>query len=195
MTFSRDNTLIVFAIHHEAKDSFDPFHVLFCGVGKVNAAYHLARSLDAWEKKHNRKPELVLNLGSAGSTHFTKETIINCTHFIQRDFDITALGAEPFATPFEDHLPRILDHGLSFPPYEKGTCGTGDNFVTSAAQGPWDVIDMEAYALAKVCLLEKVPFGCLKYISDGADGHAAGTWEDSLGLTAQRLRVAVDKIF
>ena len=35
---------------------------------------------------------------------------------------------------------------------------------------------MEAYALAKVCKEENLPFLCLKYISDGADGNAVDDW-------------------
>ena len=32
---------------------------------------------------------------------------------------------------------------------------------------------MEAYAIAKVCYLESIPFACFKYISDFADESAA----------------------
>ena len=37
--------------------------------------------------------------------------------------------------------------------------------------------DMEAYAIAKVCLHYKVPFRCFKYISD--DGNA-NDWEKNV---------------
>ena len=35
---------------------------------------------------------------------------------------------------------------------------------------------MEAYAFGYVVREEKVPFPCLKYITDGADGAAAEDW-------------------
>ena len=35
---------------------------------------------------------------------------------------------------------------------------------------------MEAYAFAYVAMKEQIPFLCLKYISDGADGAAAEDW-------------------
>ncbi|HEY6900292.1 MAG TPA: hypothetical protein VI233_06605 [Puia sp.] len=44
---------------------------------------------------------------------------------------------------------------------------------TTTAYG---VVDMEAYALAFIAMKEQIPFLCLKYISDGADGAAADDW-------------------
>ena len=35
---------------------------------------------------------------------------------------------------------------------------------------------MEAYALAKVCKLEKIKFRCFKFISDNADESASVDW-------------------
>jgi adenosylhomocysteine nucleosidase len=39
---------------------------------------------------------------------------------------------------------------------------------------------MEAYALAKVCQMERVRFACAKYITDGADHTAADDWQNNL---------------
>jgi len=39
---------------------------------------------------------------------------------------------------------------------------------------------MEAYALAKVCYKEKIPFVSFKYITDGADEQAHEDWEKNL---------------
>lgn len=195
MNALRERTLLCFALEDEAKDCFDDFHLVFCGIGKVNAAYNLTRAIANWEAKHGQKPDMVLNLGSAGSSYFAKGLIVNCTRFIQRDFDVSALGMDLYATPYEHDIPAHLNHGVRLNSFPEGTCGTGDHFETTATKGPWDLVDMEAYALAKVCLFERVPFGCLKFISDGADGHAATTWEESLTITAPRLRTAVDGLF
>ena len=43
-----------------------------------------------------------------------------------------------------------------------------------------DVIDMEAYALAKVCRSYGIPFVSFKYITDGADGDAGIDWEQNV---------------
>ena len=39
-----------------------------------------------------------------------------------------------------------------------------------------DIVDMEAYALAKVCKLQNIPFKCFKFISDHADESAKDDW-------------------
>ena len=187
------DTLIVFALESEARGLFDGLNVVYSGVGKVNAAYRLTQELIQWHQKRGAPPGAVLNLGSAGSTHFTLGTLINCTGFIQRDFDVSALGHEVYVTPFEG-IPAVLDGGTRYSAWQEGICGTGDNFVADGKPTPWNVVDMEAYAFAKICRLEKVPFGCLKYITDGADGHAATTWEAGLADTAKTLREALTAI-
>ncbi len=50
------------------------------------------------------------------------------------------------------------------------------------------MIEMEAFALAKVCKEEKLPFLCLKYISDGADGNAVDDWSTEVKKAAQKLQ-------
>jgi len=59
---------------------------------------------------------------------------------------------------------------------QEGICGTGDNFEMAHSATGYNVVDMEAYALALVAMKENIPFLCLKYISDGADGNAAEDW-------------------
>ncbi|GIT34761.1 MAG: hypothetical protein Ct9H300mP4_10800 [Gammaproteobacteria bacterium] len=42
------------------------------------------------------------------------------------------------------------------------TCATGDSFVVSDLELDTDIIDMEAYAIAKICFLgKKFPFFCV----------------------------------
>jgi adenosylhomocysteine nucleosidase len=48
-----------------------------------------------------------------------------------------------------------------------------------------DVVDMEAYAIAKVCKLENIEFKCFKYISDNADQNASNDWNTNLILGAK----------
>lgn len=187
-------TLIVFALESEARGRFDTFAPLYTGVGKVNAAYNLMRRLAEWKNGHNVMPDFVLNLGTAGSKKFFKGSLVNCTRFVQRDFDTTAFGSPPFTTPF-DKAPAHLDNGHRFPQHPEGICGTGDNFVADADMTAWNVVDMEAYALAKVCLFENVPFACVKYISDGADDNAGKSWEGILEDASTELRKTCDALF
>ena len=72
--------------------------------------------------------------------------------------------------------------------------GTGDNFDVTEASGAFDVVDMEAYALALICQREQIPFLCLKYISDGADGDAGKDWSEALHDTAEKLKATLGKI-
>ena len=57
--------------------------------------------------------------------------------------------------------------------------------------GKIEVVDMEAYALAKVCYLRDVPFVSFKYITDGADEQAHEDWEANL---ADGIEVFKDKV-
>ena len=50
---------------------------------------------------------------------------------------------------------------------------------------------MEAYALAKVAMMENLPFLSLKYISDGADGNADDDWSLQVKKAAVALKQAV----
>lgn len=188
------DTLFVFALREEAGQQFENERLLFCGVGKVNSAYALTKALSAWIAQKGKPPAQVINLGSAGSNVFRTGQIVNCTRFVQRDMDARALGCTAFATPFEER-PHILKNGQRFPSLPEGICGTGDSFVTNDANSLWNVVDMEAYALAKVCFLENIPFGCLKYITDGANDKAAQAWQEELDRVAQALNQEVRGLF
>ena len=75
----------------------------------------------------------------------------------------------------------VLQTLSSFNPIGKhATCGTGDSFVEDKSQYYGEVVDMEAYALAKVCTYYAVPFISFKYITDGADEQAHEDWETNL---------------
>lgn len=61
-----------------------------------------------------------------------------------------------------------------------GTCGSGDSFETGSVKVQCDVVDMEAFALAKVCHMEGLPFLSVKYITDGCDHNAHNDWSENL---------------
>jgi len=172
--------LVVIALELEGQGLFEKeqVSVLYTGLGKVNAALSLARRLSTL-RAQGALPNLVVNFGTAGSRVFATGSVIACRKFVQRDMDVTGLGFALGETPFET-LPATLSLPAVFADLPEGVCGTGDRFETGAAGLPCDVIDMEAYALAKACLAEDIPFACAKYISDGADHTAADDWQASL---------------
>ena len=184
--------LIVCALEIETQEElndFEPFsddpvwEVLYTGVGKVNATGQLTERLYRSHLHYlPEMPKLVINYGTAGSRKIKKGQLVDCTKFIQRDMDVTGLGFMRGQTPFEDNIPIILDYDhVEFNPIgRRATCGSGDNFVEDRTNYYGEVVDMEAYALAKVCYHYNVPFISFKYITDGADEQAHEDWEKNL---------------
>ena len=184
---TEDTWLVVMALPLEAQDVFERagLRVLYTGVGKVNAAMTLTRALVGYRQAGRSLPRVV-NFGTAGSRRFAAETIVACTSFHQRDMDVSGLGFDPGTTPYEE-IPAVLRSATPFSQLPCAACGTGDSFETGNAAMTFDVVDMEAYALAKVCHVEGAAFACAKYISDGAD-HAAGSdWQANLHRAADQF--------
>jgi len=172
--------LIVMALEIESQGVFEGagVPVLFTGVGKVNAAHALTRKLAEIRHAGHALPH-VINFGTAGSHTFATGTLVACHSFVQRDMDVTALGFARGTTPF-DAAPPVLEFPETFTHLPQGVCSSADAFETRGPEVACDVLDMEAYALAKVCHLEAVRFTCVKYITDGADHAAAVDWEANL---------------
>ena len=177
--------LVVIALREEAAGLFESssVDVLFTGVGKVNATYRLTKAL-AERRATMQLPPLVVNFGTAGSSRHTRGTVLACDRFNERDMDVRGLGYELGQTPFETG-PTVLQSKPRLPDLPHGTCASADCFETVSRDLHYDAIDMEAYALAKVCALEGVAFACVKYITDGADHDAASDWQRNLPLAAR----------
>tara|TARA_B100000780_G_scaffold59249_1_gene37826 strand:+ start:349 stop:876 length:528 start_codon:yes stop_codon:yes gene_type:complete len=149
---------------------FDYFN--HTGVGKINATYNTLRLI------HDLKPKIIINYGTAGAINSELKGVVECTKFYQRDMDVRGLDFKLGETPF-DKICEIItsENGYS--------CGTGDSFVNKKPVMDVDVVDMEAYAIAKVCKLEKIEFKCFKYISDNADENAKTDWNENLAIGVQ----------
>lgn len=180
--------LLVFALRSEAGNEFEEYNKCITGVGKVNAVYHLARAI------RERRPQIIVNLGSAGSNVFKRGSIVCCTRFVQRDMNAAALGFRNYETPLSNIDP-VLNYGLKLEDMAEGICGTGDAFEMNHLSSDYNVVDMEAYALAFVAMKEQIPFLCLKYISDGADGKAAADWTVQVHRTAVAFKKIINSIW
>jgi adenosylhomocysteine nucleosidase len=155
------NRIFVAALKEETPDLDFFYHT---GVGKINATYNLTKIID----KYN--PQEIINFGTVGSINKGLKGIIECTKFYQRDMDVSALmNIEIGQTPFDD-INEIINSNDGY------SCGSGDNFVTGPITIKVDVVDMEAYALAKICKLESINFRCFKFISDNANESASNDW-------------------
>jgi len=192
----KKDILVVCALERETVGQLDDYfedkrQVLYTGVGKVNATFKLTQRLHSSYLHYlPSMPELVINYGTAGSRELPIGELVDCTRFIQRDMDVTGIGFHRGQTPFENNIPIRLDFDfVEFNPIgRKAMCGSGDNFVGDGNNWMWhknlvpmgyDVVDMEAYALAKVCYYYKVPFISFKYITDNANEHSARDWKDN----------------
>ncbi|HEV8444665.1 MAG TPA: 5'-nucleosidase [Steroidobacteraceae bacterium] len=179
--------LIVMALPQESRGQLEAAgaQILYTGVGKVNAAAALARRL-AELRCAGREPSLVVNLGTAGSRSVAPHTLVACDRFSQRDMDVSGLGFPRGVTPF-DTAPALIEFPVKFAQLPQEHCSTADSFATHLHEVDGDVVDMEAFALAKVCLSEKLGFACAKYITDGADSDSAAHWEAALDAAAQHF--------
>lgn len=154
------NHIILVALKDEAPTLCSRTNVFFTGVGKVNAAIVSAQLIERY------KPQLVINFGTAGG--ITQSSGLHTiTRFVQRDMNCTALGFAVGQTPYESRI--AIGEGL--------TCSSGDSFVDNPVLDiPADVVDMEAYAIAKACYLTNTEFLCFKFISDAANETAQSDW-------------------
>jgi adenosylhomocysteine nucleosidase len=180
-------TLVVIALRVESSGVFEAagVPVLYCGVGKVNAAIALTQELARYAHQGEEMP-LVVNFGSAGSRCFAPGSLVACQEFVQRDMDVSGLGFALGITPY-DEAPSALTFEPLFTHLPAAVCGSGDSFATADIEVDCAVIDMEAYALAKVCWHENARFACVKYVTDGADHAAADDWQRNVHVAAEEF--------
>ena len=170
------NRIFVAALKEETQGLNFFYHT---GAGKINATYNLTKLI----KIH--QPKEVINFGSAGAISKNLEGIVECTKFYQRDMDVTALmNLKIGETPFDD-INEIMNHNKGY------SCGSGDSFVNNKIEMEVDLVDMEAYPLAKVCKLEGIKFRCFKYISDNTDSNASSDWTENCKKGAKLFQIKI----
>lgn len=161
--------------------SLKGYPVHYCGVGKINAA------LGATELIQQGCQE-VINIGSCGSLHHSVGEVLK-VGTVYQDIDATPLS--PYMhTPFEEADPCItLDENSAV------SCFTTDYFFDhsqSSKYSPsyrnsiqeYSIIDMELYAIAKVCRIKGVRCLAYKWVSDnGSFSH----WQENCKLSLEKL--------
>ncbi len=183
MKYSKDDVAIIVALEEELPKSILPeFKIFYSGVGKINATLMTAEVI------YKINPKLVINYGSAGALNKDLSGLQRVTRFYQRDMDVTDLGFKFGETPLDDINQICFEReGIS--------CGTGDNFVSSNQELQTDLVDMEAYAIAKTCLINEVDFLCYKFISDNADTEAGDNWVKNVSLGKNSFRDKILNLF
>ena len=156
--------LILVAIEEELSvEDLPDYRVHYTGVGKINASIRTLEIIKDYSPTH------VINYGTAGSLNKQLKGLVEVTQFFQRDMDASSLGFKIGQTPF-DEIEEINFGSTGY------SCGTGDSFVTQTPKLRTDLVDMEAYAIAKICYLKDVKFRCFKYVSDNAKDGANDDW-------------------
>ena len=155
-------TALIIALPEEA-EGIQGYPIYLSGCGKVNAAIATMKAVNDGHKS-------IINFGSAGTVSDITG-FVEVTGYVDRDMDARALGCDLGQTPFEDGI-LIGNTGI--------VCGSGDKFATSKPEIACDIVDMEAYAIAKICLKERINFRSFKYISDSADENSASDWEENI---------------
>lgn len=164
-----------------------------CGIGKVNAALGTATLIDIYH------PDLIINSGVAGGTGGNAGIldIVVATRIAYHDVWCgpgtewgDAAGCPRFFHSSEQvaALPSLAEGDT----VKHGLIASGDIFVADPAvvkrirelYPDVDAVDMESAAIAQVCYLRKVPFACIRVISDtpGSDDNIAqynNFWEEA----------------
>jgi adenosylhomocysteine nucleosidase len=163
---------------------------LMTGVGPIEAAIALTNALATMPSL----PSVVVSLGSAGSARLEQTAIYQASSVSWRDMDASALGFPKGVTPFLD-LPAELALDLQVPGIPSARLSTGADIVTGARYDAIDadMVDMETFALLRVCQTFGVPLIALRGISDGAaELRHMDDWTQYLDVIDARLAEAVD---
>lgn len=152
------------------------------GMGKVKSTLYLTDIIN------HANPDLVINMGTAGTLKHKVGDIIVCRQFVDRDMQkLASLGLESFI----DSSELLEKKGYCLNWEGEGVCNTGDSFLTELTHVEGDVVDMEAYAQAMVCKSKNVPFISVKYVTDIIGQNSLQHWEDKLS----DARKALGKFF
>jgi len=175
--------IIVFSLEAEAPNLFKEYANVYCiGVGKVNSAIQTVRLCNTYQ------PDRIINLGTAGGIRLgTGIHRINTVW--QHDINLMALGMRP-GIHFNDPESMIIMPGPG------KTCASGDIFIIEPEKlrVECDVVDMEAYSVAKVANRLGLGIEIWKYISDPADASAGKTWQEQVAAGEPFYRKVLEQL-
>jgi MTA/SAH nucleosidase len=170
---------------------------IICAVsyeGKVNAAVCAQSVILLY------KPDAVINLGVGGGIDPSLKPgdVVVATSVVQHDFNCEKRGyAKGQVCNFETPLMKC-DDGIREKLFDcakeidgitvtQGIVATGDQFVSSTATARRirkefgaSVVEMESAAIGQTCLLNGIPFGVVRAVSDNGDDSAFGSFGDFL---------------
>lgn len=152
---------------------------LATGIAKMQASVAVAEAIAA------EKPDMVLNIGTAGTFRHKVGDIVVCRKFKDRDL-------------VKVKIPEIIDYidlsGQELPAFRElavmpaGECSTGDSFVTTAEEMDSDVCDMESFCIAYICKKHDLPFVSVKVVSDVVGSNSVKNWQDAINEAVKKLQ-------
>lgn len=188
--------LYVMAVDNEYGDHLKSrFAPLFTGVGPVEAAINLTRTLTKLDTV-GQLPDFIVSLGSAGSRSLKQGEVYQASSVSYRDMDASPLGFAKGETPFLN-MPAVLDLPHQIPNIPSARLSTGANIVSGAAYDliDADMVDMESFAALRACQLFNRPLIALRGISDGAeDLQQLSDWTQYLHVVDENLAQVVDTL-
>ena len=170
---------------------------IICAVsaeGKVNAAVCTQSVILLYN------PDAVINLGVGGGidTSLNPGDVVVATSVVQHDYDCEKLGYEKgrvcnFEVPQmmcdEKICEKLFACAEAVGGFKvlKGVVATGDQFISSTAvarrireEFGAAVVEMEGAAVGQTCVLNGVPFGVVRAVSDSGDDSAFGSFREFL---------------
>jgi adenosylhomocysteine nucleosidase len=180
-----DVPLLVVAVHHEAEHLDTDLPILITGVGKLSASRSVLGALAPLPA--DRRPGMLLNLGSAGALHDGIEGTHVVGTLLQHDLDGAAIAAMVGTDPSP---PIVVGEGL--------TLATGDRFIADPVERQRlaqvaHLVDMEGYAVASAAEVLGLDLIVIKHVSDQADGEAQDRWIDAVALSSKELAAWLDE--
>lgn len=127
--------------------------MLITGIGKQRTAISLTKYLS-----ENKKPDIIINIGYAGSTDIKLGEWVSITKSYNYDWNI--LGEEKYS------MKDIGNQELKTIPILKTECYSAESFVTKTDITKSVAFDMELHSIAMICDIYKIPLISLKKISD-----------------------------
>jgi adenosylhomocysteine nucleosidase len=163
------------------------------GVGPVEAAMNTMHVLSNCAERLN----YVILIGSSGSASLAQGEVYQASTVSYRDMDASAIGFEKGKTPFID-LPAALPLAPLFPFMPHASLSTGGKVIVgNEFEGlEAEMVDMESFAVKRVCQIFDVPLIVLRGISDGKkELQKFDDWTELLPELDQKFAKATAEIF
>ena len=140
----------------EQSDKCSNIRLLITGIGKQLTAINLTKYLCKYEK-----PDLIINIGYAGSTDIRVGKWVNISRVYNYEWEIPGEEKYVMLAGGSQKL-ELLDNSE----IEKVECYSSESFVTETDIEEHVAFDMELHSISLLCEMYEIPLISLKKISD-----------------------------